>query len=396
MKLRTFYKILSVLILSVLQACVEPIELETENYESALVVEATITTEPVHQEIRLTRTFRLEEDEPSEEVNADVLVVDDVGNEYFFEETSPGTYLSLDEFQAQRGRSYVLKITTAAGRSYESEPEQVPVSSQIGRLYAERTTFKGEDGVALLVDVESSSGSSGYYRYAFEETYKVISPFTFPYDLQFVNGRFIEVLKTKEERVCYATNRSQDIIIANTNSQAGNALDNYLVRFIDSDNDILAYRYSILVKQYVISEDTYSFYATLKEFSGPGSLFSQNQPGFINGNLTSLEDPDEKVLGVFSVAAVDEERLFFSFEDFFSPDESPPLSLDCNISRPEIYPPPLDETLGEMLATGRVKYLGSSIKADKPNQGPYRVVEAECVDCTLRGTSEVPEFWIEK
>ena len=395
MTLRTCFRIISVPILLVLQSCVEPIELETHTYESALVIEATITTELQHQEILLNRTFRLEEGEPTAEVNADVVVADSEGNEYLFEEVSPGRYLSLTEFKAERGRSYILKITTAAGRSYESEPQPVPDHTEIARLYAERTSFRGEDGVALLVDVNSSGGSSGYYRYSFEETYKVISPFTYPYNLYFRDGRFVEVRKTKEERVCYATNSSQEIILANTNSQAGNSLKHYLVRFIDSDDSTLAYRYSILVKQYVLSKEVYSFYETLKDFSGPGGLFSQNQPGFINGNIVSVEDPDEKVIGVFSVAAVDKERLFFSFEDFFSSSEAPPLSIECHISRPPINPPPLNETLGEMLNSGRVKYLGETIVPGGLEAGPYRVVQAECVDCTLRGSNEVPEFWIE-
>ena len=395
MKLKTFFKMLWVPVFLIMQACVEPIELATENYQSALVIESTITTELKRQEIQLSRTFRLEEDAPTAEINADVFVEDDRENEYLFEETSPGKYLSLTEFQAKTGRSYSLYITTAAGRTYRSEPQQVPQNSEIAQLYAERTTFRGEDGVALLVDIESDGASSGYYRYAFEETYKVVSPFSFRFDLFYRDGRFVEVLKTKEERVCYATEASNEIILANTNSQAGNSLEHFLVRFIDSDDSVLAYRYSILVKQYVISEEVYSFYETLKEFSGPGGLFSQNQPGFVNGNIVSVEDPDEKVIGVFSVAAVNEERLFFSFEDFFASNESPPLGIECDISRPAVSPPPLDETLGEMLNSGRVKYLGTTIVGGKPNEGPYRVVQAECVDCTLRGTNEVPEFWIE-
>lgn len=374
--------------------CVEPVELQTEDFKSALVVEGIITDELKRQEIQLRRTFPLEVDGPSPESDALVSVTDDFGNEYLFEEAAPGYYLSLDEFQAISGRSYVLHIETAGG-TYVSQPQQIPTHSEISDLYAERTLHKGDDGVALLVDLEASSGASGYFKYTYEETYKIISPFTFPLDLVYRDGKFIEVPKTKEERVCYATKKSQEIILANTNAQEGNRLNHYLVRFIDSDNAALAYRYSLLLKQYSISEETYSFYETLKDFSDSESIFSQNQPGFINGNIRSVQNPDEKVIGVFSAAAVDSERIFFNFEDFFDLDEGRPLGVECEISRPSVLVPPLAERLGAQLNQGRVKYLGSTIVAGPQGSGPFRVVQAECVDCTLRGTSKVPEFWVE-
>lgn len=376
-------------------ACVEPIEIKTETFESALVVEAVITDELRKQEISLSRTFSLEEEGPYPEGGAQVTIVDDLGNEFLFEESKPGKYVSLDPFKAEEERTYNLEIATSENRVYSSEPETLPENAEITGLVAERVTYQGEDGIGLLLSAEGPSNSSNFYRYTYEETYKIISPFSYPFDLKYENGNLVEVPKTKEERICYNTETSEEIILANTSSQVNNELNRFVVRFVNSENPILSHRYSILVKQFSISPEAYSFYETLKDFSGSESLFSQNQPGFIDGNLFSVSNPEEKVIGFFSVAAVQQKRIFFDFEDFYNRDEAPGHFVDCVISRPEISVPEHIEALGELLASGQVKYLGYTRGGGEPNEGPYRVVDAACVDCTELGTNEKPGFWEE-
>ena len=55
-------------------SCIEEIEFETETFESALVIEATITNEMKVHEILLSRTFRFEEDGPMPESGASVTI----------------------------------------------------------------------------------------------------------------------------------------------------------------------------------------------------------------------------------------------------------------------------------------------------------------------------------
>lgn len=396
MKFRNFLRIAFVgSTFLMLNGCVEPIDIKNESFESALVIEATITNELKPQEILLSRTFQLEEEGPSPESNAKVSIVDDQMNEYIFQETTPGSYTSIEPFQTESGRTYKLEITTSDGRKYASDPVVSPAPSVIENLYAERTTFRGEDGMALMIDVPGAPNTTGYYRYNFEETYKIISPFQYPLDLVYEDGIFIEIKKTKEERVCYNTDNSQDIILANTSSEEGKNLKKFLVRFINSRNPILSQRYTILVNQYMISEEAFAYYETLKKFSGSDNLFSQNQPGFINGNVFSVDNPAEKVVGFFGVSATDSKRIFFNHEDFYDDSEFTDGFVDCFIARPSASWPPLREALGEKLNRGDVKYLGETMVPGDPGEGPYRVVKAACVDCTLLGTSEVPEFWEE-
>jgi len=92
----------------ILVSCTDPYTLQTSNYKEALVVEATITNELKHQEIKITKTYRLEETAPTTVTDAVVLVTDNFGNSYEFQEQSD-RYVSVDEFQAQPNVQYKLK-----------------------------------------------------------------------------------------------------------------------------------------------------------------------------------------------------------------------------------------------------------------------------------------------
>src|SRR5258705_11322877 len=104
--------------------CTDPYALQTNTFEDAVVIEGTITNEFKKQEIKLTRTYRFEENGPKVEHGATIYVTDNLGNQYNFDEDN-GKYVSTTEFQAQPNTNYQLHITTNDGRSYISSNEQL-------------------------------------------------------------------------------------------------------------------------------------------------------------------------------------------------------------------------------------------------------------------------------
>ncbi|WP_169578119.1 DUF4249 domain-containing protein [Salinimicrobium xinjiangense] len=377
-----------IVLVSGFHGCVEPIEIESQTFEDALVIEGIITNELQRQEILLSRTFRLEERGPAKESNAQVWVLSE-GQSFSFSEAEPGRYVSDNAFRAVPGRSYTLEVNTSNGRKYSSEPEQLTEAPGISNVYAKKTSFRNEEGIAILLDVKGAEGNYGFYLYDFSETYKIVSPLTTTRDLIYMDGEFIEVPKTKEESVCYVTEPSQEVLLANTYEQSGSDLNRFLVRFIENKDYKTAYRYSILVKQYSISADAFSFYETLRDFSDSESLFSQNQLGLINGNLFSESDPNEKVIGFFSIADVSSQRIFFDFEDFYERSEVRPAShvTGCEISVPDLSTTGNKEALAQQLNVGNVKYFAYEFGVG------YKFVKAGCIDCTVFGTNVVPDFW---
>ena len=56
----------------ILSSCTEPYLLQSSNFEEALVIEATITNEFKKQQIKISKTYRLEENGPEFIENANI------------------------------------------------------------------------------------------------------------------------------------------------------------------------------------------------------------------------------------------------------------------------------------------------------------------------------------
>ena len=378
-----------------MDACIDPFEPETISFESALVVEATISNEMKTQEIFLSRTFEFEVDGPERESNASVSVSDDQGNIFNFIETDAGTYASSSEFMAMENREYTLNITTSDGRSYSSSTAELPAVTQLDSIYAERIiNDDGNEGIGIFADSFDPTGNAQNYRYTYEETFRVIAPRWFNEDfvIQDDSCDFLFTPRDPDTQVCYQTDISTNIIQINTGNLSEDRVNRFMVRFINRNNYIISHRYSILVKQLVQSPASFSFYETLNDFSGSESLFTQTQVGFLNGNLSSDIDEEEKVLGYFEVATVDEQRIFFNYEDLFPNEPLPPYINPCNESAPPLSSP-AGCVLRPIVAAGTVRFAGAN--NPMPGEGPYLTVPTVCGDCTVLGTPEVPEFWTE-
>lgn len=379
--------------------CIEPFEATFVDFESALVIEATITNEFKQQQVVLSRTYEFEADGPIAESNASVSVNDSSGNTFQFQDMGNGVYLSQQAFAAQAGTTYELFITTQDGRSYGSNSVPFSLGTSIDQVSAERiTNDDGVDGMAILVNSFDPTGNSNNYRYEYSETYRVIAPSWFPValigDPEPDSGcNVVPVNNDFLERVCYPTDFSNDIILTSTEDLAEDRVSNFMVRFISRDNYIISHRYSILVRQFVQSNEAFTFYERLNELSSSESLFSQIQPGFLQGNVLSLENQDEKVLGFFDVSTVSEQRIFFNYDDFYPGEPLPPYVESCRPSTPVIANMG-GCVLRPLLESGQGVYTGDN-DPENLNEGPYLIVSRVCGDCSVLGTSELPDFWVE-
>lgn len=392
---RNFIKCLIIILyFPFLNGCIEPFDFETESFESILVVNATITNEIKSQEIILSRTFRFEEDVPIPEVSAFIRVVEDSGNEYIFQEGEAGHYKSIEEFRAIEGREYQLFIQTSDGNLYVSNTSSLTGISPITDMYpVQMSNDSDEIGIGILVDSFDPEGNSIYYRYEYEETYRFDAPDWVRFDIVSTPEGlrpFELVDRPIEKRICYKTEVSNEILVVDTNSLSEDRIDNFVVRFIKSDDVRISDRYSILVRQFIQSEEANGFYKQLSDFSSSDNLFSQTQPGFIVSNITSENNPDEKVLGFFDVSSVSEMRIFFNREDIIQ--NLPIFTLTCERITPEQSQ---FESDGEFLARlTEIVNIGNQIYFEGGDLS-LTFVDRECGDCTASGESEVPDFWID-
>jgi len=371
--------------------------MQTNTFEDALVIEATITNELKKQQIKISRTYQFEDAGPVFETGANVYIKDETGNQYRFTEQD-GIYESISEFQAIPGKEYQLFITTADGREYTSTRE---ILSTVNEIESISTTIGSDDngqrGVQIGVNSYDPTSTSKYYRYEYEETYKIIVPYWSSYKATVVddpttNEPVIDIIpRGNETRICYTTKKSIDITLTNTSELSEDRVIDFPVRFIKDNDYIISNRYSIIIKQYIQSLEAHLFYKKLKELSGSGNILSPNQPGFFSGNIKSLNNSKEKVIGFFDVSSVSSKRIFFNYDDVF-PHESPPAYFtDCprRVFNSSATDPLLSDGLHALATCIRNNTMIFYSRAEPM----YEMVVPQCGDCTTFSSNVIPPFW---
>jgi len=402
MKNYIFKIFMLVLTASFFGSCTDPYALQTNSYEEALVIEATITNELKFQEIKITKTYKLEENGPTTVSDAVVILKDNVGNTYEFSEQG-NKYVSVNEFKAEPNREYQLKIITDDGKSYISTTEVLTHETQLQSIVPTVTNVNGVRGAEMIVNSYDPTGNSKYYRYEYEETNKIIAPKWVPVKAVVTPtpspGVITIVPRTEEAQICFTTKKSDKIILTSTNDLSEDRVI-FPVRFIKDSDYIIANRYSILVNQYVQNLASYTYYKTLKELAGSEGILSQNQPGFFTGNIKSIENPDEKVIGYFEVSSVSSQRIFFNFEDVFPNQLQPKYPYKCEID-PELpqeniflfcFDPFNFDCAGytvlNVLSSGTMVYYSFG-------DNKYELYPTPCGDCTSFSSNIRPSFWID-
>ena len=397
---RIFYSlILSIFLFQV--GCTESYEIETQGYENVLVVESTITDELKNQIVKLSRTSTLDTNAVLFENNANVQIVASNGENYYFSQ-NPDTqfYLSNQQFRAVPNVSYTLKIKTEDGRSFTSLAINLTPEVQIDELFADKIVdgTNNKDGVEVLVTTEDPTGNAKFFRYEYEETYKVVAPNPTSYSYVIENYvgfplTFDVILTPKTpQEICYSTEYSTGIHQIATTELNENRVFRFPVKYISKDDARILTRYSILVRQYVQSEEAYTFYRILKEMGSVQSLLSPSQPGYVVGNIISEADPNEKVVGFFEASSMNSKRIYFNYEDVGL--EQPPYFVDCSVVSLDYWDnTEFDNDPDERsaLRTYLMYYKYDILRVT--TTGIYRIVQPECGTCTYFSSNIKPDFW---
>ena len=389
-----------------LKSCIEPVEFSTVSLETNLVVNALVTNEFKNHTIELSRTIPIDSSKLTPEKNATIFIKDNNGVIYDFQENNNGIYTSVSPFSAENNKKYSLTIETSDGQKYTSAEEMLPASSSVGYvdLEIERNSITEEQELVIKVNSNPTTGDGKYYRYEYDETYKIKTPIwsqkklliisdTSPYEFELVD-------KTPEEDgigFCYRTQKSKRILATETKSLSQDQVIGFPIRQIPLDSYIIGIRYSTLVKQYVINQNTFEFYSLLDKFANPDDIFSQTQVGNIPSNISSNNNPDKnKVIGFFEVSYLSTKRIFFNRDQITeSAFQNYRLLAFCD----ERLNPEIENSFGrspllESLRTGWIYQSPPDVLIIPPNK-PYDLARKECGDCSHLGPVNPPDFWTE-
>ena len=363
------------------------------------------------------------------ERNATVQVSDDLGNTFDFQEAEAGRYESITEFAALHNVGYKLSVITANGKSYESEtvitPTNIPID-EVNALIGFNEFDK--EGLEISLTNQMTNSDSKYFRYQYEETYKIVAPFHNAQEFDIIDSVYfgpgdfdtieIALKPHKEEaRVCFNTLASTDIVLSDTQRNSNNQTGRKTIRFLESDDFKISHRYSILVKQYGLTQEAHGYFTNLDDFTSSESVFSEIQPGFLEGNIKAINS-DESVLGYFEVAALSERRYFFNYANFFPDRPLPPYAVNCILTgapqlirfAPHLGPDliadsgVLDSPLLEGIQSGLIGFYEENEDYRAPTNvdleaeveiGPFYIKAKQCVDCRVLGSNIKPDFWIE-
>ena len=385
MNRRLFYILF--LSLVALSSCIDRYFIDDEvSFKSSLVIDGTITDEQELQKIFISHSSNLEKMDFQYVANALVKVMSDDGTEFQFNfEFSSNSYWGIiPQHYLKPGNAFKL-IVQYENKVYESTFETMSKSPVVDSVYHEVqiNQFYNNDnrprtGLQFYLDLKVDSEFSSYYRWKLEETYEYHA--TWPISRYWAGG-WVDAGQDNTYFVCYKSEPIQTILSVTTDYVEDVYLK-YPLHFVDNTTQKLYYRYSLLVKQYSLTAEAYTFWQQLMENSqNSGGLFDK-QPANIYGNISCLSDANEKVLGYFSVSQVSSKRIFVDdvpgmtfTDDLFCVPELLDLPIVIYNSKPKDWP----------------IYLAPIPTGGKP--GIY-IAPNYCFDCQKAGgTIEKPAFW---
>jgi hypothetical protein len=351
--------------------------------EMKYVVSGTVTDEDGTQTVNVSITSPVSKPQYNPVTGCSVTILDDRGHAFPMEDAGNGDYRnSIDLSFLQPGVAFRIEVMTPQGDLIRSDFDTLTRGPEVDSLYWIRELKQVNnagtmvDGIQFYLDLHAAPTDSRYYRWEAIETWEYHTPY--PLEWYYDGTIHHTVPPDSSKMICWRTVRIPDIYTLTTDNLAENRYDEYRLHYVNNLTTKLAYGYSVLVRQFALSREAFTYYENLRFNSNPDGGLYERQPLAIQGNMHNLSRPEKNVLGFFAASASRSKRIFVY--------PIPDLPLMYNV--------PCDPTI-----------LRNGLKVIKPNDYPaylqgnsetYFLVwmENECVDCQKLGGSLVkPDFW---
>jgi hypothetical protein len=274
---------------------------------------------------------------------------------------------------------YRLRISIPGGETYLSSfvpYKPTPPIDSINWIYNQST------GVTIYANTHDPTNSTRYYQWTYDQTYEYYAAESseFLYD----TSANLVVPRTPAQEIfyCWMSDPLTNILIGTSAKLAQDQIYEFPLVNIPLNSQPLSVEYSILVNQYALTDSAYEFLAMMQQNTESlGSIFDV-QPSEITGNILSLSNPTEPVIGFISASTLQQERIFINR------DQLPNWAwiFDCGL--PDRIVP--NDSL--YFFFGQDGYI-PLYQASPPSKGWVGNLSG-CVDCTLQGgTTQKPAYW---
>lgn len=371
-----------------LSSCVERYFPTMElNSKPQIVIEGSITTEGDDQEIVISESSSLDQPKFNPVSGCNVRVEDDKGHRFpFSESNNAGHYHGIiDEESIIIGVHYRLFVQMPNGENYISKFEKLLPCPSVDSVYFElesKPTDNAkvtEDGLQFFIDFKGNDNYGHFFRWQLVETYEYHSSQPLERWLD-IDGYHNLAGPDYSNYICYKTDNLRDIFVLSTEGFTQNSYKKFRLNFVNDHTQRLLYKYSLLVKQYSLSEEAYNFWRNLKKNNQETVDLFGTQPAKVTGNIYNEKDTTHLALGYFSVSSVTSKRILIH------------SIKGLSFSKVEYCKA---QPLNGPLPSDRPLYFAD---ADNGQGGTVLgIISEECIFCKLLGGTTVkPQYWDEK
>lgn len=389
--IRTRTWLLCAAALSFLTTCKKPFNpVIVQSNVNILVVEGTINTGNDTTFIKLSRTVKIDSNTVKPETGATIAVQGDDNSSYPLNVYSTaGTYY-VTGLNLSTSHKYRLDIHTSDGHEYQSDYVENKVTPPIDSL----NYLQVGDGVQMYVTSHDPNNGTRYYRWDFDETWSYYSAIQGV--LKWENGQVEYLTADEMYHECYKfAHPSNTVYVGSSAKLAKDVLYKAPLAYVYASSGKLAHVYSILIRQYALTADGYNYWSNLKKNTETlGSIFDA-QPSTLAGNIHSVTDPKEVVIGFISASTVTSLRYFIEGRNLNLAVPNPPsvctggggvIPVDPELTLNTRLHATLDHP-DTLLVNQQTNPMTGAVTG-------YIYAPAICVDCRLAGGTNVkPSYW---
>ena len=366
-------------------------EAEAGKYEAEMVIEGRILAGE-ESIFHLSYTTPLNSTEETPDIlNAQVHIIGQNGyrSEAAEFDIEDDCYV-IDTRALENNTQYAVEVTVD-NDTYQSKFQPLLTSPEIDEV----TWRENESSVSIYVTTQAEQTDSRHFMWSFEEDWE----FHAEVDMRgnenikpiYNHAHYPDLTETNNPYLfCWMHDVSRHILLHSSSNLSENLVKDIKLHEISIEDIRISYIYSILVKQWSLSDEAYNYYATLKQYTEEGDGLFSPILSELQGNIQCISNPEKRAHGYVLASNVTTKRTFI-YEKDFKHIRSLYWDSYCTSKR-------TDQEWGEEPSSPPEQWLSPwVIMAKDANRYDQDAVLYlwNCVDCrhTPGASKKRPDFW---
>lgn len=308
--------IISILLLITFSSCIRVYTPKIKGSDlNKYVVNGQVTTGTLTQTVNISQTAPISDPSYKPVAGCKVTIQDNEQHNFKMVDLENGSYSTLIPPQyLVPGHVFRINIITPDRDSIVSDYDTLQPVPPIDSIYyhiktiTDRATGKYNPGIQFYLNFKGTNADSRYYRWDVFETWEYHAEYPLQY---YYDGTLHHVSPPDYSRyTCWHTRKIPEIFTVTTANLSQNKYDKLKLQHVTSNGLKLVVGYSMLVEQFALSKEAYSFWNQMRINSTQNGGLYEKQPITIRGNLHDITHPGKGVLGFFSAESASSKRIF--------------------------------------------------------------------------------------